>query len=116
MTGHLNLGIDENNAHVQFSGTYHYHGLPNGLIHKNGHENEITLLGYAADDFALYSNIGYKRAHDSISGLKELKSSYRLKIGTRPTGEDGPGGEFDGRFTQDWEYSEGLGDLDEFNG
>ena len=31
-------------------------------------------------------------------------------------GEDGAGGEFDGRFTQDWDYSEGLGDLDEFNG
>lgn len=116
LTGHLNLGIDENNAHVQPSGTYHYHGLPTGLIHKHGHENEITLLGYAADGFPVYSNIGYKGAHDSSSGLKELKSSYRLKNGTRPMGEDGPGGEFDGRFTQDWEYSEGLGDLDEFNG
>ena len=31
-------------------------------------------------------------------------------------GEDGAGGEFDGRFTQDLDNSEGLGDLDEFNG
>ncbi len=39
------------------------------------------------------------------SGLKKLKSSYRLNNGTCPMGEDGAGGEFDGRFTQDWDYS-----------
>lgn len=116
LTGHLNLGIDENNAHVQPSGTYHYHGLPTGLIHKHGDEEGITLLGYAADGFPVYSNIGYATASDSKSGLKELKTSYSLKQGTRPVGDDGPGGEYDGRFTQDWEYIEGAGDLDEFNG
>ena len=51
LTGHLNLGIDENNAHVQPSGTYHYCGLPTSLINKHRHENEITLIGYAADGF-----------------------------------------------------------------
>ncbi len=116
LTGHLNLGIDDNNAHVQPSGTYHYHGLPTGLIHKHGGENEITLLGYAADGFPVYSNIGFKNASDPKSGLKEMRPSYSLKKGTRPEGEDGPGGEYDGRFTQDWEYVEGSGDLDEFNG
>ena len=116
LTGYLNLGIDGNNAHVQPSGTYHYHGLPTGLIHEHGDESEITLLGYAADGFPVYSNIGYDDADDASSELRELRSSYSLKSGTRPEGEDGPGGEYDGRFTQDWEYVEGSGDLDEFNG
>ncbi len=116
LTGHLNLGIDENNAHVQPSGMYHYHGLPTGLIHAHGDPEGMSLLGYAADGFPVYSNIGYSVADDSSSELRELKSSYSLKTGTRPVGEDGPGGEYDGRFTQDWEFVEGSGDLDAFNG
>ena len=28
----FNFGADENNAHVQPGGTYHYHGMPEGLI------------------------------------------------------------------------------------
>ncbi|MEO1237809.1 MAG: YHYH protein, partial [Planctomycetota bacterium] len=45
-----------------------------------------------------------------------LKSSYRLKEGRRPSGDDSPGGRYDGRFTADWEYAPGHGDLDEHNG
>ena len=51
LTGQLILGIDESIAHAQPSGTYHNYGLPTGLIHKHGHENEITLIGYAPDGF-----------------------------------------------------------------
>ncbi len=28
MSGKMDLGLDENNAHVQPNGAYHYHGLP----------------------------------------------------------------------------------------
>ena len=45
-----------------------------------------------------------------------MKSSYRLKQGARPAQEGGPGGNYDGRFTQDFEYAKGSGDLDECNG
>jgi len=30
--GKMDLGIDQNHAHVQPTGAYHYHGLPTGLI------------------------------------------------------------------------------------
>ena len=30
------LGTDCNNAHVQPTGAYHYHGLPEGLINRLG--------------------------------------------------------------------------------
>jgi hypothetical protein len=45
-----------------------------------------------------------------------MKSSYRLKKGARPAQENGPGGNYDGRFTQDFEFVKDSGDLDENNG
>ena len=45
-----------------------------------------------------------------------MKPSYKLKSGARPAQEGGPGGNYDGRFTQDFEFIESSGDLDENNG
>ena len=35
-SGFINLGLDANNAHVQPTGAYHYHGLPTGLTARLG--------------------------------------------------------------------------------
>jgi YHYH protein len=113
-SGSINLGLDENNAHVQPTGAYHYHGLPIGLVQKlSGDGSKMLLIGYAADGFPVYTGVGYKQANDAKSGLKKLHSSYRLKAGTRP---NGPGGAYDGKFTADFEYIKDSGDLDECNG
>jgi hypothetical protein len=117
--GTLDLGLDKNNAHVQRNGAYHYHGIPVGLIHdtaKDAKEKPMTLVGWAADGYPIYASSGYAEAKDPKSGLKKLKSSYRLKDGTRPAAPEGPGGKYDGAFTRDYEYVEGSGDLDECNG
>ena len=45
-----------------------------------------------------------------------MQSSYRVRSGSRPSGGGNPGGRYDGTFVQDYEYVEGLGDLDECNG
>ena len=39
-----------------------------------------------------------------------------MKKGNRPTGDNGPGGKYDGTFEQDFEFAEGSGDLDKSNG
>jgi hypothetical protein len=91
------LGMDRNNAHVDHRGLYHYHGVPAGLLQGR----TSSHIGYAADGFEI---------HYAGSGAR---SSYRLKAGNRPTA---PGGPYDGRFVQDWEYIAGSGDLDECNG
>ncbi|MEM6253805.1 MAG: YHYH protein [Cyanobacteria bacterium P01_D01_bin.156] len=109
LSGKINLGLDQHNAHVQPNGSYHYHGLPTGLL--NG--TAMTPVGYAADGFPVYGQYGYADANSSTSGLVELQSSYRLKTGQRPSG---PGGTHDGTFVQDFEYVAGLGDLDDCNG
>ena len=43
-----------------------------------------------------------------------MLSSWQLKEGEREAG--GPSGDYTGDYTQDFEYVEGLGDLDECNG
>ncbi|MDB6125856.1 MAG: hypothetical protein JWQ71_4849 [Pedosphaera sp.] len=114
LMSNVKLGVDQNNAHVQPSGAYHYHGLPTGLLSKiKGAKERMVLLGWAADGFPIYAPWGYSEANNAKSSLKTLKSSFRVKKGTRPSG---PGGVYDGSFVADWEYVRGAGDLDECNG
>ncbi len=113
-SGFINLGLDDNNAHVQPTGAYHYHGLPIGLMAKLGGDgSRMLLVGYAADGFPIYTSYGHSIANDPNSPLKKIRSSYQLKKGER---SDGPGGKYDGRFTADYEYIKSSGDLDECNG
>ncbi|MEM9416614.1 MAG: YHYH protein [Planctomycetota bacterium] len=118
MSGVINLGLDDHNAHVQPTGAYHYHGVPVGLVALRvaGDGPAMVLVGYAADGFPMYSQYAYGEADDASSDVRAMQPSYRLKEGSRPAGDDGPGGEYDGTFTADYEYVEGLGDLDECNG
>ncbi|MCA9381031.1 YHYH protein [Candidatus Dojkabacteria bacterium] len=107
------LGIDENNAHVQPSGAYHYHGIPTALFDGDSaiHSN---LIGFAADGFPIYALYGYSDTKDSTSVVKEFKSSYQLKSGQRAAGE--PSGSYDGTYTNDFEFVAGSGDLDQCGG
>ena len=113
LSGKINLGMDQNNAHVQPNGAYHYHGLPTGLIDQLGDGKRMVLIGYAADGFPIYERYGYTLAKDLRSSIKVLRSSYQVKHGTRP---NGPGNRYDGTFVQDYNYVAGSGDLDECNG
>ena len=111
------LGTDCNNAHVQPTGAYHYHGLPEGLINRLGEgpdgAADMIAGGFAADGFPFYLRYGYRDPDDPQSGLVAMQGSWMLRRGTRPSG---PGGPYDGTFREDWEYVEGSGDLDECNG
>lgn len=109
------LGLDEHNAHVQPGGKYHYHGIPTGLIEQlGGRGDAMLLLGWAADGFPIYAPWGHSDPNDASSPLQDLRSSNQLKPGRRPA--DGPSGEYDGTFRQDFVFVEGSGDLDVFGG
>lgn len=117
--GKMDLGVDTHHAHVQPNGAYHYHGLPTGLIEhlrKGQGADKMLLIGYAADGFPIYSEFGHEKASDANSPLKKLRPSYQLRKGKRPTGDDGPGGTYDGTFVQDYEFIASSGDLDQCNG
>jgi hypothetical protein len=112
----FNFGTDDNNAHVQPGGTYHYHGMPEGFVNKlGGNSSTMTLIAWAADGFPIYARYGYSIADDASSDLKTITGSYQLVSAvseSRPSSDDYPLG----TFKQDWQYVEGSGDLDECNG
>jgi len=118
LSGAVPLGVDENNAHVQPNGAYHYHGLPTGLLQKLNlnDKKHSPLIGYAMDGYPIYALYGYKDPKDSKSSVKNLKSSYKLKEGRRPRSARDPGGKYDGTFSKDYQFVKGSGDLDECNG
>ena len=98
LSGKINLGLDQSNAHVQPDGAYHYHGVPKKAL--SGGNALMQLIGYAADGFPIYFDAS-------------VESSYQLKQGMRPSG---PGNRYDGTFVEDYEYVPGAGDLDVCNG
>jgi hypothetical protein len=118
LSGAVPLGVDANHAHVQPTGTYHYHGLPWGLMEQLNFspEQHSPLIGWAADGFPVYALTGYSDPNDAGSSIKTLKSSYQIKSGQRPGGNSGPGGAYDGTFIRDYEFIARSGDLDECNG
>lgn len=113
MSGTPNLGLDQNLAHVQPGGAYHYHGLPPFAMPKGDAMNQMVLAGWAADGYPIYVQYGHSEPSNLLSPMKYLRSSYQLRKGIRPSG---PGGRFDGTFVEDYEFVFGTGDLDECNG
>lgn len=116
LSANAGLVYDCNNAHDP--SRYHYHGSPlqylstieDGSAHSG-------LLGYAADGFPIYYKYGYQNTADSGSAIVALTSSYRIKEGCRPgNGISAPDRAYDGTYVADYEYVEGLGDLDACNG
>ena len=127
----FDFGDDMNHAHVQPTGEYHYHGMPELLIDFLGEEQGITLVGWASDGFPVYARYGFSNPNDSNSQVIPLQPSWKLKEtpdAGRPDsltalgGGPGQGTTYPnipipmGAFTQDFEFEEGYGDLDECNG
>lgn len=114
LTSAVNLGTDCNNAHVQPTGKYHYHGTPTAYLEElNSDGTKMVKMGYAADGFPIYYKYGYSESGEII----ELQSGFQLKSGNRPgDGKSAPNGAFDGTYFQDYEYNSDLSSLDECNG
>ncbi len=111
------FGTDASNAHVQPTGQYHYHGMPEGLLPKlnTSGTTRMTLVGWAMDGYPIYARHGYSTAASAASALVVMRGSYRTKASpdaNRPSTTSFAMG----HFRQDWEYVAGSGDLDECNG
>ena len=84
------------------------------------------ILGWAYDGNPIYGPYGYIDPTDQNSGLRRLRTSYRLKnalvyevdSNPNPTRGDGPplATYPAGSFVDDYEYAFQLGDLDPYNG
>ncbi|MEM9617996.1 MAG: YHYH protein [Pseudomonadota bacterium] len=114
----FDFGEDMNKAHVQPTGEYHYHGVPEGILVNAGiseTNRKMLLVGWAGDGFPVYARYCYVDAMDPTSGVKVCKGSYTLDEtpdNGRPSTEWVPLG----AFTSDWNYTNGSGDLDVCNG
>ena len=114
----FDFGEDWNNAHVQPTGAYHYHGVPEGVLRNLGISDgapRMGLVGWATDGFPVYARWCHADAGDPDSPIKRCEGSYELKArpdAGRPSTDWVPMG----AFGQDWTYAPGSGDLDECNG
>lgn len=114
----FNFGVDQNNAHVQPGGVYHYHGMPEGLLINAGVSDtnrKMVLVGWAGDGYPVYARYCYSSAMDATSALKPCATSYAVDTvadAGRPSTTLVPLG----AFQSDWNYVAGSGDLDDCNG
>ena len=112
-----NLGLDTNNAHVQPTGEYHYHGVSKLLVDAFNTSQDLVHLGFAADGFLIY----YSKSNNYESGYA-LKNEPRTGTDCLATGPAGGNtvsinGTFpDGTYTSDWIHTTTDGKLDTCNG
>lgn len=110
--GKISLGADSHNAHTQPDGLYHYHGNPYALYDTEDKTKASPVIGFAADGFPIY---GPRYIDETTGQVVEATSGYTIKSGNRPTGDNSPGGSYDGTYVQDYEFTD-AGSLDKCNG
>ncbi len=115
------VGLDCSSAHVNPNSGYHYHGnmfeyvetLSQGISSTSIAPEAPLQVGWASDGFPIL----YRFGPDTNGNMKEMLPSFQLKTGLRPgDGISAPCGVYSGKYTNDFEYINGKGDLDECNG
>lgn len=111
----VELGMDLNNAHVQPTGEYHYHGISDLLVEILSSDGDLVHVGFARDGHLIY-----------FSDSSNYSPSFLLGTGVRSgsecfytPGRGEPlkfGLEKDGSLTADWEFDASHGELDQCNG
>ncbi len=114
------VSLDCASAHTNSNG-YHYHGnmfeyveqLRSGISTTDEVPSEPLQVGWASDGFPIM----YRFGPDKDGNLRELHPSFQLKSGLRPgDGISAPCGAYSGKYSADYEYICGKGDLDQCNG
>jgi len=111
------LGLDFNNAHVQPTGEYHYHGASELLADAYSTGDDLVHVGFAADGYLMYYSLsgaydsGYALTEESRSGTNCVGSGALQNVSVEIDGTTP-----DGTYTSDWMWTEAAGDLDECNG
>ena len=120
--------FDECLGHPAPNGEYHNHINPTCLYDDLDDQNHSPIIGYAFDGFPVYGAYAYSNV-DGTGVIKRMETSYQLRsITQRNSLSDGTalspnqygpnvGTQYPlGSYLEDYEYVEGSGDLNEFNG
>lgn len=115
------------NGHTNATGKYHYHASPIKL-YSDISQGHSEIIGWGLDGVPIYGPYGYADSLDALSPIVRIETSYQLRnISDRTTLADGTVLSSDkygpsiqdyelGTYVEDYEYSAGLGHLDEHNG
>ena len=113
----INLGLDFNNAHVQPTGAYHYHGTPTSMISLFDKGEDLVHIGFAIDGFPIYySKSGKYKPSYKLKDKKYEGEDCTYKTPHHSRKIDLENQQVDGKFVSDWEFDKSYGDLDEANG
>lgn len=102
-------------GHADGSGTYHNHVNPTCLYDYTATMVHSPIIGYAFDGFPIYGAFAYTNT-DGTGAIKRMASSYKLTTNTTRVAGPTMSVYAAGSFCEDYEYTQGHGDLDEFNG
>ncbi len=120
--------FDDCLGHPAPNGEYHHHVNPTCLYDDQNTIEHSPIIGYAFDGFPIYGAYGYDNTNGT-GGIVRMETGYRLRsITDRTTLADGTvlnSGQYGpainttyplGKYIEDYEYVQGLGHLDEYNG
>ncbi|NQU37459.1 MAG: YHYH protein [Actinobacteria bacterium] len=112
-----NLGMDFNNAHVQPTGEYHYHGVSDLMVDVFESDEDLVHVGFAADGFLMYySKSGAYKPGYTLSTQERTGTDCTGSGALRSSSVDIEGTTPDGTYTSDWVFDEASGSLDRCNG
>ncbi|MFM2307559.1 MAG: hypothetical protein RLZZ367_2228 [Bacteroidota bacterium] len=120
--------FDDCLGHPAPNGEYHHHVNPRCLYDDQASTVHSPIIGYAFDGFPVYGAYAYANT-DGTGGITRMKTGYRLRsITDRTTLADGTvlqssqygpaiNAQYPlGKYLEDYEYIQGLGHLDQYNG
>lgn len=108
--------MDNYNGHSTPNDHIYHHHFDNLALNNLGSAVHSPIVGFAWDGYPIYGSYAYANT-DGTGGITRMKTSYQKKTYTTRTNGPNVGGQFPiGCFIEDWEYSSGLGTLDEHNG
>ena len=100
-------------GHPGPNGAYHHHVSPSCLYSEGATNVHSPIIGYAADGFPIYGPFAYTNTNGT-GAIKRLISSYVL--GTSRTNGPPTATYPMGSMCEDYIYTAGAGDLDQYNG
>ena len=103
-----------------------FENVSGAILEQDSQLEHSPIIGWAFDGNPIFGPYGYSDPTDQSSNIVRLNTSYQLKTNLvyneisnpTPVRQSGPllSDEEAGRFIEDYEYSFGLGDLDQYNG
>lgn len=108
--------FDACKGHPNGMGTYHHHISPSCLYDQNASTQHSPIIGFGWDGFPIYGTFGYTNTNGT-GGIKRMTSSYVLSTATsRPNGPPVNATYPLGSMCEDYVYTAGAGDLDQYHG